>query len=187
MITKAYLDLHRAEIVKEMKEGKIFVYPTEIFYAVGCNALNKESVLKIRHLKRKSTKPFSIISPNVDWINENCIANKNGAVWVKKLPGPYTLIFKLKNTNCVAKEVNPGLKTLGIRIPKHWISKLVAEADVPVITTSVNKNNEDYMTSLDDLDASIKKSVDFVIYEGEKLGKPSKIIDLTETVKVIER
>ena len=43
------------------------------------------------------------------------------------------------------------------------------------------------MTSLDDLDADIKSRVDFIVYEGVKKGQPSKIIDLTDNVKVTER
>ena len=97
------------------------------------------------------------------------------------------MILELKNGKCIAKEVNVGLKTLGVRIPRHWIAKLITEAEVPVVTTSVNKSGQDYMTSLDDVDESIKNSIDFVLYEGEKEGRPSKIIDLTEKAKVIER
>ena len=43
------------------------------------------------------------------------------------------------------------------------------------------------MTSSEDLDLAIKGSIDFILYEGEKEGKPSKIIDLTENIRVIER
>ena len=111
---------------------------------------------------------------------------KEAEEWLERLPGPYTLIFKLKK-KCVAKEVNSSLDTLGIRVPNHWIRNVVSELNVPIVTTSVNRANEDYMTSLEDLDARIKAGIDFMIYEGEKEGKPSKIIDLTEKVKVIER
>ena len=76
---------------------------------------------------------------------------------------------------------------MGIRIPNHWIKNVVAEADVPVVTTSVNRSNEDYMTSLEDLDPAIKGGIDFILYEGRKEGKPSKITDLTKDVRVIER
>ena len=94
----------------------------------------------------------------------------------------------LKSKNAVAENVAPGLDTLGVRIPEHWFSKIVEESGVPVVTTSANKAGGDFMTSLDDLDDGIKPKLEFVVYEGEKHGRPSKIIDLTgEEIKVEER
>lgn len=174
------LNLEKQSIIDAIINGTVFIHPTDTIYGIGCNAQNSNSVKKVRKLKARATNPFSVIAPSFDWIKENCILTKEAEEWLEKLPGPYTLIFKLKNSNCVAKEVNSGLNTLGIRIPNHWIRKLVAEAEVPVITTSVNKANEEYMTSLEDLDPTIKGGIDFVLYEGKKEGKPSKIFDLTK-------
>ena len=180
------LEMERPSIIDAVARGAVFIYPTDTIYGIGCNAQLSNSVKKIRLLKSRASNPFSVIAPSIEWVYESCMVTKEGEEWLGKLPGPYTLIFKLKN-NCVAKEVNPGLKTLGIRIPNHWIRKLVAEAEMPVVTTSVNRSNEDYMTSLEDLDASIKSGVDFILYEGKKEGKPSRIVDLTENARVIER
>jgi len=179
--------VEKGSIMESIIDGAVFIYPTDTIYGIGCNATNSDSVKKIRKLKGRLSNPFSVIAPSVDWIRENCAVTKDGEEWIKKLPGPYTLIFKLKNKKCVAKEVNAGLETLGVRIPKHWISKVVAEADIPVITTSVNKSGQDYMASIEDLDETMENGVDFVLYEGKKEGKPSKIIDLTGDVKIIER
>src|SRR3989338_131769 len=173
------LSLERQSITDSIVNGAVFIHPTDTIYGIGCNAELSKAVKKVRHLKGRAANPFSVIAPSLDWINESCIVTKESEEWLEKLPGPYSLIFKLKNPNCIAKEVNSGLKTIGIRMPSHWIRKLVAEAGVPVITTSVNRANEDYMTSLEDLDASIKSGIDFALYDGKKEGKPSKIIDLT--------
>ena len=180
------LKLEKQLIIDSVIRGAVFIHPTDTIYGIGCNAQNSNAVKKIRHIKGRATNPFSVIAPSIDWISENCIITKEAEEWLSKLPGPYTLILKLKN-NCVAKEVNPGLNTLGIRIPNHWIRKIVADAEVPIVTTSVNKSNEDYMTSLEDLDSGIKSGIDFAVYEGEKEGKPSKIVDLTKAVRIIER
>jgi len=176
----------RSSIIDAIIRGTVFIHPTDTIYGIGCNAELSNAVKKVRQLKGRQTNPFSVIAPSLEWINQNCIITKEAEEWLEKLPGPYTLILKLKN-NCVARSVNSGLNTLGIRIPNHWIRNVVAEAEIPIITTSVNRTNEDYMTSLEDLDPAIKGGIDFVIYEGKKEGKPSKIIELTEAVKVIER
>ncbi len=181
------LKLEKDFIIDSILDGNIFVYPTDTIYGIGCNAQISKPVKKIRQLKARTNNPFSVISPSTDWIRGNCIVTKESEEWLDKLPGPYTFILKLKNQKCIAKDVNPGLSTLGVRIPNHWISKLVAEADVPVVTTSVNRSSEDYMTSLDDIDPKVRGGVDFALYEGVKKGRPSKIVDLTGKVKVIER
>jgi len=181
------IKIEKELIIDSITNGTIFIYPTDTIYGIGCNAQVSTSVKKIRGLKARAANPFSVIAPSLGWIHSNCIVTKNAETWLGKLPGPYTLILKLKNNNCIAKEVNPGLKTLGIRMPKHWIWDLIAEADVPVVTSSVNKSNEDYMTCLEDLDPAIKGAVGFILYDGERDSKPSKIIDLTENVRVIER
>ena len=164
----------------------VFIYPTDTVYGIGCNATNKEAIQKIRDIKQRKTNPFSVIAPSKEWIEENCIVNDNAKDWVKRLPGPYTLVLKVKKQS-VADNLAPGLDTLGVRIPDHWFSSFVAEIDIPIVTTSANKSGDNPMASLDDLDTDIKSRVDFIVYEGEKKGQSSKIIDLTDEEKVIER
>lgn len=181
------LNLEKKPVIDLIINGSIFIHPTDTIYGLGCNAELSNPVRKIRELKSRPSKPFSVIAPSLEWIRKNCVVSKDGEELLRRLPGQYTLIFKLRNNNSVAKEVNLGLGTLGIRIPNHWIKGIVAEAGVPIVTTSVNPSGEDYMTSLDDLDPIIKGGIDFVLYEGKKEGKPSRIIDLSEALRVIER
>ena len=181
------LKFERLSIIEDIMKGSVFIHPTDTIYGIGCNAQNSFSVRKVRRLKGRISNPFSVIAPSLDWVRENCMVTEEGEEWLEKLPGPYTLIFKLKKSNCVSKEVNPGLSTIGVRMPNHLISKLVAEAEIPVVTTSVNRSNEDYMTSLEDLDPLIKGGIEFILYEGRKEGKPSKLVDLTGAAKIIER
>ncbi len=167
--------------ISKLKEkilfGAVFIYPTDTIYGIGCDATNEKSVKRIREIKLRDEKPFSVIAPSKDWISENCEVGSE----MYSLPGPYTLILKLKNKKCIAESVNIGMDTLGVRIPKHWFSDIVKELNIPIVTTSVNKSGEKFMTCLEDLDKDIK--VDFVIYEGEKEGKPSKLIKYGKVIK----
>ena len=38
----------KKEIKKAIEDGKIFIYPTDTIYGIGCNAQNEKAVKKIR-------------------------------------------------------------------------------------------------------------------------------------------
>ena len=100
----------------------------------------------------------------------------------------FTIILKLKNKNAVAHNVTQGINSLGVRIPSNWFSEIVEELNTPIISTSANCTGENFMTSLEDLNESIRKGVDFIIYEGEKKSVPSTIINLAEQeIQIKER
>jgi L-threonylcarbamoyladenylate synthase len=185
---KDEVKVNKDVIINTISKGSVFIYPTDTIYGIGCDATNSHAVLKIREIKNRYTNPFSVIAPSKEWIRNNCELPANSQEWVSKLPGPYTLILKLKNKSAIAKEINNGLDTVGIRIPNHWISDLATKIGKPIVTTSANKSQSNFMTSLEDLDQDIKKKVDFIIYDGEIKGKPSTIIHLdSEEVKIKER
>ena len=186
IVTKSEFLLEKFHFLDDIRNGHIFVHPTDTIYGIGCSALDEDAVNKIRELKGRPTTPFSIIAPSIQWILENCEVNEKQKEYLELMPGPYTLILRIKN-NPVAKEVNHNLDTLGVRIPNHWIKDVVNEIGIPIITTSANKTGNEYMTSVDDLDVDIRNKVNFIINDGVKEGKPSKLVDLTGEVKVIKR
>ncbi|MEM4230478.1 MAG: L-threonylcarbamoyladenylate synthase [Candidatus Pacearchaeota archaeon] len=158
-------------LIKEILAGKIFIYPTDTIYGLGCNALNKESVEKIRDIKGCSKeKPLSIIAPSIDWIREHCIVD----IDLKKyLPGPFTLILKKKNQKFLS---HISSETLGVRIPNCPFCKKIQESNVPFITTSVDISGENPANEISEIDSKILQKVDFVIDVGRLNGKPSTLV-----------
>jgi len=188
IITQDEFQLSFKQFLTEIERGAVFIYPTDTIYGIGCNALNHESVQKIRVLKGNSTTPFSIIAPSLAWIKEHLEMNAQADEWLQKLPGPYTLIFKKRKKDCVAEAVTGDLDSLGVRIPQHWIRKVVEMIGIPFVTTSVNKTGKEFMTNLDDVDPDILAGVSFMIDEGEKKAYPSTIVYLNkEELMVQER
>lgn len=169
-------DFDKNIIIDEIKDGKIFIYPTDTIYGLGCDATNTESVKKIREIKKRVSKPMSVIAPSKEWVVTNCNISLEE---LDKLPGPYTYFLKLRNNNAVSHSVNPIHQTLGVRIPEHWFSELVSMANVPFITTSVNLSGRKHMENIEDLPKPFKGAIDYIIYEGPISGAPSIKIDLT--------
>jgi L-threonylcarbamoyladenylate synthase len=180
VLTKEEFLMERMFMYKKILGGAVFIHPTDTIYGIGCNAENEDAVKKVRDIKQRPDTPFSVIAPSKDWIIENCEVDDKAQEWIDKLPGPYTLILNLKNKECITKGVNNGMDTLGVRIPQHWFTKAVEEFGSPVVTTSANISGGDFMTNIDNLDASIAPKIDFVVYEEEKKASPSELIDLSK-------
>jgi L-threonylcarbamoyladenylate synthase len=187
IVTKDEFGLIKEELAEKVEKGEIFIYPTDTIYGLGCNATNETSVLKLRNIKNQHDRPLSVIAPSVEWIKKNCIITKEVEEWLKKLPGPYTIILKLKNEKAIAQAVN-DTGSIGIRIPNHHISKFVNFLGFPIISTSANVAGNMFMTSIEDLDAGIRNKVDFYIDDGEIRGRPSTIVFLDkEKIEIRKR
>ncbi len=187
ILAKRELLMRKKEIINKIKSGSIFICPTDTIYGISCIATNKDSIDKIRTIKNRPESPFSIWVPSLNWVKENCNLTEEQFQEINsKLPGPYTFIVKIKNKNCISPNVNPNNNSVGIRLPNHKISKLFSELDVPIVTTSANKQGEPFMTSVENLDSEVEREVEFMIYEGEKQARPSKIINFI-TEEIVER
>jgi L-threonylcarbamoyladenylate synthase len=162
-----------------IKSGKIFVYPTDTVYGLGCDAANADAVKKICQAKnRPANKPFSIIAPSKEWIAQNTSISEDNMKFVDSLfPGPYTIIVKAKSNlpKCILSDKN----TVGIRIPKNEFTDFIRAQNVLFITTSVNLSEEDPVKELAHIPENIKKITDYAIDAGLLDSPSSRIFDLS--------
>lgn len=161
------------DLKEEILKGKIFIYPTDTIYGLGCDATNISAVNKIKNIKgRDKDKPLSIIAPSINWIKENLIIDVD---LEKYLPGAYTLILKKKNKDFLSHVSSSD--SIGVRIPDHPFTKEIQKSQVPFITTSVNLSGEPFLVDLNDLNKEISEKVDYLIISETILsGKPSTLI-----------
>jgi L-threonylcarbamoyladenylate synthase len=155
-----------------MKIDQIFIYPTDTIYGIGCNAENEELVNKIREIKKRDSKPFSVIAPSFEWILENFETTREELE--KYLPGKYTLLLKKKNLDFL-KWISDN-ERIGIRIPDNEFTKKLQKKGKPIITTSVNISGMSFAKDISEIDKSILDSVDKVYNYGKLSGKPSTLV-----------
>jgi len=176
--------LKSEEIRKAIVEGKIFIYPTDTLYGIGCNAEKTKSVEKIMEAKgRDPEKPFSVIVPSKEWIWENTKITRENKEFVDVLlPGPYTVILKAKEE---IPFVVSGKGSIGVRIPKHEFCDLIRSTGVLFITTSVNISEEEPVYSVKDVPERIRKIADYAIDAGRIEGPASRVFDIrTNELKI---
>ena len=169
------------ELKEQIESGKVFVYPTDTIYGLGCDAANVDSVNRIKEMKgRDKDKPLSVIAPSVGWIEEHCIID-DCLDLARYLPGPYTLILKKKDPNFLL-DVASG-DSLGVRIPDSDFCDEIREVGVPFVTTSVNLSGESPAVSVDEINLEIIEKVDEIVDSGRLDGKPSTLVINGEEVK----
>jgi len=176
--------------IDEIRMGKIFIYPTDTLYGLGCDAKNSESVKKIFEIKKRQGKSLLVCAPDIEWIEQNLKLLDNHKEFVKGLlPGHFSFILDLKNKECVSKELLVENQSLGVRIPNSWFQKLVELSQTPFITTSVNFSGQESATNIDEIPEEIKSQVDYIVLDdGSMTKQQSTIYDLREeTRKLIRR
>jgi len=180
--------LEKKHLCKAIMQTKVFVYPTDTVYGIGCDAENRELVKKILRIKKRSNLAMSVIAPSFKWICENFQIKGCEDIIKNCLPGPYTLILNLKEKkkNYLRHISKKG--KIGVRIPNHKISLAVNIGEKPIITTSANISGFEAPKSLAEVPVEVIKKVDYVITQKTEscMGLASTIIDC-ESRKIIRK
>lgn len=181
------------DIVNELKNGEIIIYPTDSVYAVGCDLKNKDALEKLAKFRGKKLKEtqFSIICENLSQVSEyiKFMPQATFKLMKRTLPGPFTYI--LNATSDVTKLFNQKRDEVGIRIPDNAIvHEIVKALGNPLATTSLY-NEEDEITEYyidpyriyERFDEKIK----IIIDGGEGKIEASTVIDCTGDEPVMIR
>lgn len=188
IITKEQFLAREDFYLGEIKKGKIFIYPTDTIYGIGCDATNGGAIKKIREIKQRDARPFSVIVPSKNWIMKNCEVHEKFIGELGKLPGKFTLILSLKNKKVLAqKELVGEMNTLGVRMPLHWFAEFLSRHDLVFVTTSVNISGQNPLHHVNEISEEIEDKVNYIIDDGKLLGHPSTLIDLSKEEKTVTK
>ncbi|MFA6981780.1 MAG: L-threonylcarbamoyladenylate synthase [Patescibacteria group bacterium] len=168
------------DAAKVLKAGGACVLPTDTIYGIHCQALNKESVERVYSIKsRDRSKPFIILIPSIKALKEFGITF-NEKELKRYWPGPISIKFPSDNNGF--EYLHCGKGSLAFRLPKKKsLIKLMKQVG-PLISTSVNKEGEPSISSVVEAQQKFDGQIDLYVDEGPLDNKPSKLIDLQNTV-----
>ncbi|GAP97395.1 L-threonylcarbamoyladenylate synthase [Leptolyngbya sp. NIES-2104] len=188
------------QVVAELRNGAVMLYPTDTVYAIGCDLNSKSGVQRVRQLKQLANdKPLTFLCPSLSDIAQYAIVTDQAYRMMRSLvPGPYT--FLLPATKLVPKLVmSPKRKTTGIRVPDHPVCQALLKAlGNPIISTSAHVPVEDETIplkvrdpenlSLPELFDSMDRIVDLIVDTGQEPAQAvSTILDFTSDEPAIVR
>ena len=176
------------KVVEILKKGGIVVYPTDTYYGIGCDIMNKKAIERIYQLKqRNKSNPFSFICSGLKNISHYAkVSNYAYKTMKRLLPGPYTFI--LEGSRLVPKIMLTKRRTAGIRVPDNSICLgLVSELGNPLLTTSATMPDGTIFHDASLIHDFFGKRVDAVVDGSIVPGQPSSVISLIDDIPEVIR
>jgi tRNA threonylcarbamoyl adenosine modification protein (Sua5/YciO/YrdC/YwlC family) len=176
------------KVVDVLKKGGTIAYPTDTFYGIGCDIMNKKAIEHIYRLKqRDKNKPFSFICSDLKNISDYAkVTNYAYKTMKRLLPGPYT--FVLEGSKLVPKIMLTKRLTAGIRVPNHPIClEIVQNLGNPVISTSATKPDGTIFHDASLIHDYFQSRIDIVIDGGTVSSQPSSVISLIDDIPSVLR
>jgi tRNA threonylcarbamoyl adenosine modification protein (Sua5/YciO/YrdC/YwlC family) len=173
-----------------VREGGLVVYPTDTTYALGCHIGDKQSLERIRQLRRlDKDHHFTLTCRDLSEISLYArVDDVNYRILKHFTPGPFTFI--LPATREVPRRlVHAKRKTIGLRIPDNPIALALLEAlNEPMMTTTMRLPDQPLpYTEPEEIRADLQRSVDLIVDGGSGGVLPTTVVNLTGSVPEIQR
>ncbi len=168
------------QLSQRLKEGEIAIIPTDTMYAIVGDALNikvVDRICKLKNINPDKTN-LSIICCEISMAAEYSRIDDKGFRLLKEYcPGPFTFLFKSAST---LPRAFKGRKTVGIRIPDNqFATDLVEHLGNPLITTSIEYEDEDYAINPELISEAYEGRVDIMVEGDPGTTEVSTIVDCT--------
>lgn len=171
-----------------LENGGLVAYPTDTYYAIGCDLFQKKAMERLATLKRRDDrKPFAFLCADLGEVARyGIVSNENYRLMRRLLPGPYTIV--LEATRLTPRTALTRQRQVGVRVPDAPVAiALVKALGRPLATTSAALPGEEPLTDAGDIQERLGRQIDLILDGGVTLNEPSTVIDLTGQVPVVLR
>jgi tRNA threonylcarbamoyl adenosine modification protein (Sua5/YciO/YrdC/YwlC family) len=169
------------QVVDVLQNDGIIIYPTDTVYGLGCSIFSKKAMKRIYQIKKMNEKkPLTFICANQTEVQEYTqgIPTDVFKLLRRKLPGPYTFVFKA--SKIVPKMMLTPRSTVGLRWPDHPIAnEIVSAFGHPILSSSLRISADELYDDPHELHEKYKKQVDLIVDGGIIFAENSTIIDFS--------
>ncbi|MCW7505685.1 L-threonylcarbamoyladenylate synthase [Leptospira paudalimensis] len=171
------------QISERLKDGAIYIFPTDTVYAIIADAHSKTAVEKIYSIKKlPKDKPLSLLCKDISMASHFIEYLPNSAYrFMKRVtPGPFTFVLKANKNLPKPSIAHHKDKQIGIRIPDHiYLQELLKIHDSPLTSTSAFSNDE-FIIDIDDLDSIYGNLVEGIVDGGIVKTELSTMIQIND-------
>jgi len=171
--------------LKTLRQGGLFLYPTDTIWGIGCDATNPEAVQKIFHLKQRSeSKSMIVLLADQKDINRYTSHPEHFITeYLKKTTKPTTIIYE--GALGLAENLISEDGSIAIRIVREdFCRHLIKRFRKPIVSTSANISGHDTPQNFEEISERIKKGVDYIVkyrQNDNQMAKASSMIRFSKS------
>ncbi len=175
-------------IVKQLKDNKVGVMPTDTIYGILGKALNPKVVERIYQIKdRNHSKPFIVLISEVDDLKlfgieiSPEIDQFLNQIW----PNPVSVVLNCDNSEF--EYLHRGQKSLAFRIPDHPIREIIEQTG-PLVAPSANLEGGGPSETIEQAKDYFGDDIDFYQDTGKLKSPPSTLIKVEgEKIEILRQ
>jgi tRNA threonylcarbamoyl adenosine modification protein (Sua5/YciO/YrdC/YwlC family) len=185
------------EACKVLEAGGVIAYPTDVNWAIGCDAANSKALERIRMLKPGHPKeqPFSLICASISMAAKVAnIENSDYRILKQTLPGPFT--YLMQRNRSLPRQIKDKRRIVGVRVPDSpLLLALVERFGRPLATTSLPSQivgtEQEYPTIVKfgyELDEKFGHALDLILDLGSEVEPlETTVVDMTDGAPTVVR
>ncbi|URJ32666.1 Sua5/YciO/YrdC/YwlC family protein [Blochmannia endosymbiont of Camponotus sp.] len=134
------------DLLIQLSQGKVIVYPTESVFGLGCDPDNKKAIFTLLKIKNRSWKKgLILIAANytqlLKYIDDSCLNASQLSRVFATWPGPVTWVFPSKSNS--SYWLTGQFSSLAVRV-SHFepIQRLCLAFGKPLVSTSANLSGQ---------------------------------------------
>jgi L-threonylcarbamoyladenylate synthase len=170
-----------AGAVAALGRGALVVYPTDTLYGLGARAADAAAVDRLIAVKRRPEgMPISVTVSSTEEIELLAELSEAARGYLRTaLPGPFTVIVRLRENARIAPALRAADGSLGVRVPDHPIARELARRAGPLTATSANRHGTPTGATWTAVRAALRSDVTVYVTGGPApSGSPSTLVDL---------
>ena len=161
-----------AQICGIWNEGKIVGIKGIGGYLLTCDATNECAVKEIRLRKHRPSKPFALMFPGVNTLQNEVLINEVEKQALQSISAPIVLLQLKANphTQLALNEIAPRLTKIGVMLPYTPLYQLLLQQyDKPIIATSGNVSNAPIVFKDEVALSELNAIADYVLVNNRKI------------------
>jgi hydrogenase maturation protein HypF len=124
-------------------DGQILAIKGVGGFQLVVDARNADAVRQLRARKRREEKPFALLYPSLDLVQQDCVVSKLEERLLQAPEAPIVLLNRKLRKSLLAPAVAPASPSLGVMLPCSPLHHLLMrDLGFPVVATSGNLSDE---------------------------------------------